>query len=538
MGKTLALVIAILAVVLGPVVLRPRGDSSALRGQDTLTVITPHNEAIRSEFGEAFREWYRKKTGRTVLLQWLTPGGTSEIYRYLEGAYAAGFENHWRGKLGRTWNNDAQQGFMDSKTVLAASPAEDTARQASRRAFLASGITSNIDIFFGGGAYDFQKAAGAGMLTDCGYVREHPGLFGIGKPIPPIVGGERYYDEGGLWVGTTIGAFGIASNRDQLARRGLPEPRTWADLADPRYFRSLALANPTQSSSSNKAFEMLIQQQMNLTATERSRDDATTTAEGWQRAMRLIQRISANARYFSDSSAKIALDIEAGEATAGMTIDFYGRFQSETVRRADGSSRIRYSDAEGGTSYGVDPIALLRGAPHPELAHAFIEFVMGDGQKLWAYRAGEPGGPRHHSLRRLPILPELYTEAHRAHRGDPDVLPYEAAKHFSYDGKRTGPLFGTIAFTVRVMCIDPHRELTAAWRALCDAKERTGHFPPEALAAFEDVAHVDYAIASGRIRKALSEGESKIEQVRLAKELADRFRNNYERAEQLAREGK
>ena len=142
-----------------------------------------------------------------------------------------------------------------------------------------------------------------------------------------------------------------------------------------------------------------------------------------------------------------------------------------------------------------DLIALMRGAPHAELARAFIEFVMTDGQKIWCYRAGEPGGPRHRSLRRLPIVPELYSDAHRARRADPDVLPYEAAKHFSYDGKRTGPLFGTIAFVVRVMCIDPHRELAAAWRALCDAKERTGKFPPEALAAFEDVAHVDYAIA-------------------------------------------
>ncbi len=538
MTKTLALVAAILVVVLGPIILRPRGDSAALRGEDTVIVITPHNEAIRSEFGEAFREWYRKKNGRTVLVDWRTPGGTSEIYRYLEGAYTAAFENHWRGKLGHAWNNEAHQGFMDSKTVPPASPAEDSPRQAARRAFLASEVSSSIDVFFGGGAYDFQKAAGAGMLVDCGFVRAHPELFGPGKPIPPVVGGERYYDDGGLWLGTTVGAFGIASNRDQLAQHGLPEPRTWSDLADARYFRSLALANPTQSSSSNKAFEMLIQQQMNLVAAERGVNDAAVTTEGWTRAMRLIQRISANARYFSDSSAKIALDIEAGEATAGMTIDFYGRFQSETVRRSDGSSRISYVDAEGGTSYGVDPIGLLRGAPHPGASREFIEFVMTDGQKIWCYRAGEPGGPRHRSLRRLAILPDLYSDAHRPHRADPGVMPYEAAKTFSYDGRRTGPLFGTIAFVVRVMCIDPHRELTAAWRALCDAKERSGSFPPDALAAFEDVAHVDYAIATSRIRAALSEGGSKIDQVRLAKELADRSRANYGRAEQLARAGK
>ena len=538
MGKNLALLAAILVVVLGPIILRPHGDEAALRGEDALIVITPHNEAIRSEFGEAFREWHRKKTGRTVLVDWRTPGGTSEIIRYLESSYNTAFENHWKRELRRPWSNDVQQGFMDSKTAAAASPAEDTPRQAARRAFLASKISSGIDVFFGGGSYDFQKEAAAGLLTDCGYVKSHPELFGLGRPIPPIVGGERYYDEGGLWMGTTVGAFGIATNGDQLARLGLPQPHTWADLADPRYFRSLALANPTQSSSSGKAFEMLIQQQMNLTDSERGTKDAATTAEGWLRAMRLIQRISANARYFTDSSAKIALDIDSGEAAAGMTIDFYGRFQSETVRRADGSSRVTYVDAAGGTSYGVDPIGLLRGAPHAELARAFIEFVMTDGQKIWGYRAGSPGGPRHHSLRRLPILPELYSEAHRALRTDPDVLPYEAAKTFAYDGKRTGPLFSTISFVIRVMCIDPHRELTAAWSALCDAKKRTGDFPREALAAFEDLTPVDYATASGRIRSALSEGASKIDQVRLAKELADHFRANYQRTEQLARAGK
>jgi len=46
---------------------------------------------------------------------------------------------------------------------------------------------------------------------------------------------------------------------------------------------------------------------------------------------------------------------------------------------------------------------------------------------------------------------------------------------------------------------------------------------------------VDYAAASGRIRRAVSSGESKIVQVQLAKELADNFRKNYRRATDLAR---
>ena len=76
------------------------------------------------------------------------------------------------------------------------------------------------------------------------------------------------------------------------------------------------------------------------------------------------------------------------------------------------------------------------------------------------------------------------------------------------------------------------------WRALNDARLRTGHFPPEALAAFEDVRSVDYAASTGRIREAVSSSASKITQVQLAKELADGFRATYRRAAELAREGK
>jgi iron(III) transport system substrate-binding protein len=538
MGKNLALLALVLVVVIGPILMRPKGDEALLKGQDTLVIVSPHNEAIRSEFGEAFREWHRAKTGRTVLVEWLTPGGTSETTLYLGGAYTAAFENHWKRNLGKPWDNEAQNGFMDPGTIPAATPAEDTPRQAARRAFLASDVGCKADVFFGGGSYDFKKVAAAGLLTDSGYVAAHPELFGSGKPIPPFVGGEQFYDEQGRWLGTTMGAFGIASNLDQLARLGLPQPRRWEDLADPRFFRALALANPAQSGSSNKAFEMLIQQQMNIVAGEPGADEKHIVTEGWARAMRLIQRIGANARYFTDSSSKIALDVEAGEAAAGMTIDFYGRFQSESVRRADGSSRITYVDADGGTSYGVDPIGVFRGAPHPALARQFVEFVMTEGQKIWGWKAGTPGGPRQHSLRRLPMLPHLYGEEFRELRSDPDVLPYEAAKTFTYEVKRTGPLFATIAFVIRVMCIDTHQELTAAWQALIEAKQRTGSFPPEALASFEDIRAVDYAAASGRIREALASGSNKITQVQLAKEIADTFRANYRRAEQLAREGK
>ncbi len=528
------LLLALAVLIVGPILLRPKGESGALKGQDTVVVITPHNEAIRAEFGRGFREWYLAKTGRSIVVDFRTPGGTSEITKFLGGEYDGAFRRHWEKTLGKPWSQDAASGFSNGRLKKEDPPIQHEAR----RAFLDSNVSSNIDVFFGGGSFDFQNVAAQGFIVDCGYVKAHPELFGTA--IPQIVGGEPYYDPEGRWIGTTIGAFGIASNRDQLKRLKLPEPRQWVDLIDSGYFHGLALANPTQSSSANKAFEMLIQQQMNETTaglTAGSKEEEAAVAKGWVLGMRMLQRIAANARYFTDSSAKISLDVESGEAVAGMTIDFYGRYQSEMVRREDGTSRIAYVNAEGGTSYGVDPIALLRGAPHREQALAFIEYVMGDGQKLWGWKAGTPGGPRHHALRRMPMLPALYAPEFRELRSDPELQPYDLSKAFVYQEKRTGKLFRTLAFIIRVMCIDTHSELKTAWAALIEAKARTGSFPPQALAAFGEVASVDYTAALGRIYETVRD-KNKIKEVQLAKELSAHFRANYRRAAELAREGK
>jgi iron(III) transport system substrate-binding protein len=186
---------------------------------------------------------------------------------------------------------------------------------------------------------------------------------------------------------------------------------------------------------------------------------------------------------------------------------------------------------------------------------------MTDGQKLWGWKsavdlqalpkpagdlpgaaeweAGRAGGPKLRALRRLPVLPELYDPKYRPFRSDPDINPYEAARDFSYHAEWTGSLFQTFAFIVRVMCIDTHDELCAAWKALLEARAHRadGQFPPQALAAFQDVEAIAYQHAKERIAPVLRSSD-KIAAVQLAKELAGKFRENYEKAAELAREGK
>lgn len=531
MARILLVGLALLLVLAVPFLLKPRenllGDAD-----DTLVVISPHNEAVRYEYTIAFTRHYKEKTGRSIRIDWRLPGGTSEIARYLSGEYRGAFERVWT-QSGRAWTPEVANAFDNTDIRHSDEESHDSPAEAARRFFLQSDTGIGIDVFFGGGTYDFELQAAAGRLIPSDVLRKHGEWFQEGS-IPWKVSGEIFYDKDARWIGACLSSFGICYNTDTLRRLGIDRlPASWSDLADPRYFRQVALADPTKSGSAAKAFEMVIQQQMLQIANETGRTDQEVLAMGWAAGLRLIQAASANARYFTDAGSKVPMDVSLGDAAIGMCIDFFGRFQSEAVRVGDKPSRLQYFTPAGGSSVGVDPIGLLRGTRNKEAAEMFIAYVLSlEGQKLWNFKVGSPGGPVKYALRRLPVRQELYDPEFEVYRSDPSVQPYEEAKLFHYHAEWTAPVFRVMAFVIRVMSLDLHEEQMNAWQELTKAG-----FPPEAYRVFSNMDMVNYFTASGRMREILS-SRNRIEEVRLAKELSDRFRHQYREAIRLAKEGK
>jgi iron(III) transport system substrate-binding protein len=527
---------ALLVVLLIPFAARtPKATTAGVTAHETLIVITANNESIRYEFGRAFRAHMARK-GRDVDVDWRSPGGAAEIARTLASEYTASFERHWRQDLGRRWTAEIAARFFQPVPEGATGDVAD-----ARRAFLASDAGAGVDVLFGGGTPEFVKHATAGRIVDAGLLQRRPDLFGPGG-IPAELGGEAFWDRDGRWVGACLSSFGICYNRDALARLGVMAlPSSWSTLGGPSFRGQLALADPTKSGTSGKAIEMIVQKQMSdgrrhaqeSGVTDPAALEAAATGEGWAEAMRLLRRLGANARYFTDQSTKIPLDVAAGDAAAGMCIDYYGRFQAEAAAQAGRAGRVGFVSARGETSINPDPIALLRGAPHRELAVAFIEFVLSDeGQKLWGFRRGVPGGPERYALRRLPIVPHLYDHAFDGLRADPEENPYEEAREFVYRRDWTGPLYTALAFVVRVMCVDPEQELQQAYDALVEAQH-----PPEATALFDDVSAVDYATVAGPLRAALQAADP-MEEARWSIRLVAGFREQYRRVTALARAGR
>lgn len=540
--KRALLALALLAVVALPFVLRPAKKTAPSGDVDRVVIVTPHNEATRFEYEQAFVRWYRVRTGRAVAIDWRVLGGTSEIARFLEGEYIAGFRNLWVDKLGQPWSTEVQAASQNGRL-----PDDATAlARAARAAFLASDVSCGIDVFFGGGTYDFERQATAGRLLPLRIFATHPEWF-TDDVIPQRFCDEEFWDRQHLWAGTVLGSYGILYNRDSLRHLGFAgEPRQWSDLTDFRYFGEVALCDPTKSGSIAKAFENVLQQQMQRRWRE-LREASPAAApeelerqavrEGWERGLRILQLVGANARYFTDTSQKPPIDVDAGNCAAGMCIDFYGRAQAEAALTRSGTARLGFVSPVGGTINSVDPVGILRGAPNLAVAELFVEFSLSmEGQRLWAERPGADGGPQRYALRRLPIRKDYYAHAEwLPQRSDPEANPFAQPDPLIYRPQWTAGIFREMAFVLRVMCQDTHPELREAWRAI-NAPGVSAAARERALAVLQDFSAVSYDRIGDDLKRTLG-SRQKVDEVRLAKELGAHFRANYRRAQEVARGG-
>jgi iron(III) transport system substrate-binding protein len=524
MSKLLLGLLPLLTLLAIPFLLRPK---YAAPTGDPVVVVTPHNETVRSEFGHAFRRHMWHTAQRRVYVDWRSPGGTSEISRYLASEFTAAFRTHWTARLQRRWNDEVAFAFSNPALDREAPNAQ---QQLARQSFLRSQVGIGIDVMFGGGSFELAMQAEAGRLVDAGILRAHPERFGP-RGIPEQRGGERYWDAEGRWIGACLTVFVICFNHDVLDRLKIDTPpAAWADLAQPVYFEQLALVDPSKSGSAAKMFEMLVQEQM--ANRHREAGEHAAVREGWDGAMRLIRRMGANARYFGDSASRAPIDVSLGLSAAGTVIDSYGRVQAEASRSPSGQARMDCAAPAGGSTVGADPIGLLRGAPNRELAIQFIDFVLSpEGQKLWSFKRGAPFGPQRTALRRLPILPELYSPEYAQYRADPDEQPYAIDRALVYRADWTAKLFRTLSFIVKNMCVDTHDDLADAHRALIESG-----FPPRATALFDDVSAVNYEAASTVIAPTLRSADL-LDDALLTNRLIDLFRDQYRRVAQLARAG-
>ncbi len=623
MWKPATIIFLLLALIALPFLLRREGGATGWKEGDTvLVVVTVHNEAIRYEFERGFSKWHQKNFGRAVKIDWRVPGGTTETSRYLTGEHAAAVRGWWERTHSKPWPENGSEALVATRPPT--DPDQLVLYNEARSIDDPEAFSSRIDLFFGGGEFDHSYAFSQGLTVPPWKPGQEPkGLFTLNptattqhsrlstQDSPPSTQDSLLIPEkvsGEIWrtptvFGNAVSTFGICYNSDRLAdlRIGRP-PALWDDLADPIYFKSLGMVDPTKSGTASKAFEMMIHQKIHDTVLAAGFDDAKIAAfeksigdlkkqrgaaykpwdlppevppayqqaieRGWLEGIKLVQLIGANARYFTDSASKVPIDVSAGDAAVGMCIDFYGRFQAETSSDPAGKARMVYITPLGGSSVSCDPVSLMRGAgggadtpalrkERRQIAVRFIEFVLSEeGQQLWCYRPGEPGGPEKFALRRVPVRRDFYPstnpvlqQRHLEHvkhaadnLADPGIDPYELAKNFIYYPRWTGSHFGIQRDLVRAMCMDAGDELKDAWQTINDHGGPAKL--PGAMAALQALPTVQLSPKDGGEKsprelnwRTAPDFSKKYDRLEYMKEWTIEFRRNYEAAQREAKAG-
>lgn len=605
MWRNLWVIFAAGLVVALPFIFRQPAASGAWReGDPVLYIVSPHIEPIRYEFARAFSEHEQAAGRRPVKIEWINIGGTTEIMNYLEGTYRTAARPWWdntHGASGGMTDLRMMDGMFATKFDPAKAPegmSVDRWKQiiAARAVFRSTddpkAFGSGADLFFGGGQYDHSRLNDLGMAVtpwgDAG-IPKYLIQQGDVELIPQKISGEIWRDK--TYFGCCLSSFGICYNIDRLADLEVdarePSQWRWEDLADPKLFGQVALCDPSKSGSIAKAFEMLIQEQMHAEVIAAGFTDKQieqfeklytkpgvvpgavpvgvpaayeqAVRRGWLRAFGLLRQISGNARYFTDSSSKVGIDVSTGDAAVGMSIDFYARFQAQMAARgADGKERMVYVTPVGGSSISCDPISLLRGAPSREVAVRFIEFVLSEeGQKLWNGRPGTPGGPEKYALRRLPIRRDFYPstqpavekayELNQANAtddlGSPAVDAYSLGAKFTYMPRWTAKHFGVHRQMIKAMMLDSGDELKAAWGVIKDcrdpavkaqAMEVMNRMPTVTLHQKKDGKAVQVTLAWENATSI----SSQFDELEVMRQWIEASRANYREAEVIARQKK
>lgn len=226
-----------------------------------------------------------------------------------------------------------------------------------------------VDIFWGGESALFDKLAEQKLLANLGLpqavIDSIPSSIGKPKPIP-------LKDPKGFWIGTVLEPYGLVYHPRLLQRLGVPEPKDWDDLLNPKLKGNVAQCTPTASSSSHATYEVILQ-----------RDG---DAKGWE----WLRHLGGNTGIFTARSRDVPSVVAKGEFAAGFAVPSYMAFEDRLA-----GFDIKFVAPK--TAWITpEPIAVLAGAKHPNAARAFIEFMLTErGQRVAMERGVFPITPKY-----------------------------------------------------------------------------------------------------------------------------------------------
>lgn len=212
---------------------------------------------------------------------------------------------------------------------------------------------SMADVWFGGGLDSFMAAKADGLLEY--YISPNA------ADVP-----AQYKDPDGAWIAKGITVVGFIGNKSRLAEKNLPMPKTWAQLADPKYRGEVIMSDPSISGTNYAVVKGLLD------------------LFGEEKAWAYLKKLSANIPFYGKRGKDPQEKTVQGEFAVGIIPADAKAFQVAD----DHDLLVVYP--EDGIPWVPEGTAIFKNPANPELAKAFIDFMLStEGQEIIARLDGK-----------------------------------------------------------------------------------------------------------------------------------------------------
>lgn len=204
---------------------------------------------------------------------------------------------------------------------------------------------TTADIWFGGGVDSYISA------TDLGYLEQY--VSPEAEAINPA-----YSDADGYWTGLALVPAGFLVNNDVLAEKNLEAPKTWEDLADPKYKGEIIMASPA------------------ISGTQYAILNGTIQAYGEEKGWEVWKGINENVDFYAQGGGEPVPKCAAGEfgiAVLAMTGGTFAMEAEYPVTAVYPEDMIPWTPA---------PIAIFKNSQNKDAAKVFVDYFLSkEGQE-------------------------------------------------------------------------------------------------------------------------------------------------------------
>ncbi|MGY4677332.1 ABC transporter substrate-binding protein [Pasteurella sp. P03HT] len=212
------------------------------------------------------------------------------------------------------------------------------------------------DVWYGGTLDPHSQAGEMGLLTPY----KSPNLQYIPDELK-----DPAKMKGNYTSAIYLGVLGFGVNTERLAKLGIPVPKCWKDLTDPRLKNEIQSADPQSSGTAYTALATFIQ------------------LWGEEKAFTYLKALHKNVSQYTKSGNTATRNTARGEASIGI-----GFLHEHSIEKEKGAPVELVVPCEG-TGYEIGGVSIIKGARNLDNAKRFVDWALSKEAQELSWQKGE-----------------------------------------------------------------------------------------------------------------------------------------------------